>query len=82
MMLTLQGMRMRTEYMMECMRCDAIDATWKKFQDAAHTYYTNGYDNGETVKLIHELRTLGVGMDVITDEDLRIRDEVCYPEEV
>ena len=73
-MLTFQGMRMRTNYIMEQLRINAIDSTLKKFMSAAEAYYTNGYDNGETVKLIKELESLGANMDIVYDIDYDIRE--------
>lgn len=75
-MITLQGLRMKTEAMMEQMRRDAIDQTFEQFKAAARRYYTQGYDNGESVALIHELENLGANMDVVFDADLEIRDSV------
>ena len=71
-MLTFQGMRMRTEYMMEEIRRQAIDATMVKYREACRAYHTNGCDNGETVQLIHELEHLGVDPEIIWD----IEDEI------
>lgn len=76
-MRTLQGMRMRTECMMEAMRRNAIDDTFKKWREAVRSYYTNGYDNGETTKLYKELEMLGANTEVLVEEDLRIRNEIC-----
>lgn len=72
--MTIQGMRMKTEWMIEEMRRRAIDETMKQFVSAAHTYYSQGYDNGETVKLIHQLEDLGVDPEVIFDIDFAIRE--------
>ena len=72
--MTIQGMRMKTEWMMEEIRRRAIDETMKQFVSAAHTYYSQGYDNGETVKLIHQLEDLGVDPEVIFEIDFAIRE--------
>lgn len=75
-MFTLQDLQMKTECMMEQIRRNAIDATIKEFKQAAKRYYTDGYDNGETIKLVKELEELGVYMEVIFDIDWNIREEV------
>lgn len=75
--MTLQGLRMKTDWMMEEIRRAAIDDTFEKFKAAARKYYSEGCDNGETVKLIRELETLGANMEIVFDTDLSIRDEVC-----
>ncbi len=75
-MLGIQGMMLRTAYMMEQMKINAIADTFEKFKSAARNYYTQGYDNGETVKLIKELQELGADMDVVYDTDFEIRNEV------
>ena len=54
-MLTFQGMRERTNYMMEAMRERAIMDTYEKWKAATHHYYSQGYDNGETTKYYKEL---------------------------
>lgn len=76
-MMTLQGMRMRTAYMMEQMRIDAIEATLTKWKEALRKYYEVGYDNGETTKLYKELEKLGADAEQLIEIDLSIRDEVC-----
>lgn len=82
MMRTFQGMRMRTDWMMEQLRRQAIDETWKKWEAAAFNYYRQGYDNGESVKLIKELERLGANSEAIIDRDLEIRDEVELEKEL
>lgn len=59
-MFTIQGLQIKTEYMMEQIRRNAIDATIKEF----------------IVKLVKELEELGVYMEVIFDIDWNIREEV------
>ena len=75
-MMNLQTMRMRTEYMMETMRQNAIMDTFEKWKNAVREYYTNGYDNGETTKYYKELESLGANMEVLIDEEFKIREEV------
>ena len=75
-MFTLQDLQMKTECMMEQIRRNAIDTTIEEFKEAVKRYYTNGYDNGETIKLVKELEELGVYMEVIFDIDWNIREEV------
>ena len=48
---------------LEAMGYKACGSTW-----------TQGYDNGETVKLIHQLEDLGVDPEVIFDIDFAIRE--------
>lgn len=74
-MLTFQGMRERTNYMMEAMRECAIMDTYEKWKAATHHYYSQGYDNGETTKYYKELEKLGANMDVLFELDLEIRDK-------
>lgn len=74
-MLSFQEMRDRTNYMIEMIRRSAIDETVEQFKAAATKYYTDGYDNGETVKLIHELESLGVDSSVIFDIEWDIREQ-------
>ena len=78
-MFTLSTMSLKTNAMMEQIRLNAINYTIEQFKEAARNYYTNGYDNGETVKLIHELEELGVDDDYIFDLDWNIREE-CVKE--
>ena len=76
-MLTFQGMRMRTQMMMDIIHYQAVEETYRKWQAAVRNYYTQGYDNGETTKLYKELESLGVDMEKLFDEDFRIREEVA-----
>jgi hypothetical protein len=75
-MRTLQGMRMKTEYMMEQMRIDAINDTFEKFKEADKHYYETS-EGGEIVtKLFKELEELGADMVFVIETDLQIRDDV------
>lgn len=75
-MRTLQGMRMKTEYMMEQMRIDAINDTFEKFKEVDRHYYKTS-EGGEIVtKLFKELEELGANMEFVVETDLQIRDEV------
>ena len=76
-MMTLQGMRMRTNMMLAIIHEQAVEETYRKWQAATRTYYEQGYDNGETTKLYKELEELGVDMEKLFDEDFRIREEVA-----
>ena len=76
-MLTFQGMMMRTQMMMDIIHAQAVEETYRKWQDATRNYYEQGYDNGETTKLYKELENLGVDPDKLFDEDFRIREEVA-----
>ena len=75
--MTLQGLRMKTEYMMAVIRERAVEDALKKFKAAAEAYYRNGCDNGETVALIHKLEELGVDPEYIFELDFDIRDRVA-----
>ena len=75
-MLTLQGMRMRTDYMMELMRIDAINDTFEKFKNADRHYYETCEGGDEVTRLFKELENLGANIDYVIDTDLQIRDEV------
>lgn len=76
-MLTFQGMMMRTQMMMDIIHYNAVEDTFRKWQDATRTYYEQGYDNGETTRLYKELESLGVDPEKLFDEDFRIREEVA-----
>lgn len=75
-MMTLSAMRIKTEMMLEAIREQAIEETYRQWQDAVRNYYTQGYDNGETTKLYKELETLGADLDQLYDEDSKILEEV------
>lgn len=75
-MLSFQGMQMRTDYMIEQMRRDAIDLTHGKWVAAVENYYRNGCDNGESVRYYKELVNLGVSSEVLMDEEFDIRELV------
>lgn len=74
--LTLSTMVMRTNYMIEEIRRQAIETTWKQFKEADRRYYETCEGGREVTKLILELYGYGVDPDEITDVDLAIRDEV------
>lgn len=75
-MRTLQEMKMKTEYMMEQMRINAINDTLEKFKEVAKHYYETSEGGKEVTKLIKELEELGANMEYVTEIDLQIRDEV------
>ncbi len=75
-MFTLQGLRMKTDAMMEEIRRRAIDDTFEKFKVATRHYYETCEGGREVERLIHELEELGANMEAVIDEDLSIRDEV------
>ena len=62
--------------MMEKIREDAIIEIFEKWKDAVRNCYTNGYDNGETTKYYKELEKLDANMEILIDEEFKIRDEV------
>lgn len=73
-MFALDTMRRKTAYMMEALKYQAIEETFKKWEQATHSYYSIGYDNGETTKYYKELEDLGANMEALVDIDLEIRD--------
>ena len=75
-LITLQGMRQRTEWMMQEIQRQTVEETYAKWEEAARKYYRQGYDNGESVKLLKELESLGVDAEYLIERDLDIRDEV------
>lgn len=76
-MLTLMGLRMKTEAMMERIHRDAVAYTLDKFKVADRHYYETSEGGRLVTDLIHELEDkLGVDPAVIIDLDLAIRDEV------
>lgn len=75
-MMTLSRMAMRTNYMIEQMRINAINETFEQWKEATRKYYEQGYDNGETTRLYKELERLGMDMDVVFDTDYEIREEI------
>ena len=75
-MLTLQSMRMRTEYMLEQIRRDAIDATLEQFKAATRHYYETCEGGDKVTELYKELEKLGANMDAVFDIDWDIREEV------
>ena len=75
-MITLSEMSLKTQYMMEQMRLQAIEDTFNKYREALKNYYTQGYDNGESVKYYKELEELGVEFEVLFETDMEIRDSV------
>lgn len=76
-MLTIQGLRMKTQYMIERMHEDAVAYTLDKFKVADRHYYETGCGGRLVTDLIHELEDkLGVDPEYIVELDLAIRDEV------
>ena len=73
--MTLSQMALRTNYMMEQMRIDAINDSMKKWKEALHTYYSQGYDQRQTTKFYNELVRLGVDPDELFDIDFEIREQ-------
>lgn len=76
-MMTLQGMRMRTDYMIEQIRIRAIEDTFEKFKEADRKYYQTSEGGDNVTKLYKELEELGANMEKVIDADLQIRDETC-----
>ena len=75
-MYTLSAAVLRTNYMMEVMRYNAIEETWKQFEEADRKYYKTCEGGDRVTKLIHDLESYGVDYKDIIDRDLEIRDEV------
>lgn len=76
--MTMSRMAMKTSWMMEEMRRNAINETFETYKKLIRDYYTNGYDvtGGELDKTIRELEELGANMDVVLETEFQIRDEV------
>lgn len=76
--MTMSIMAMKTAWMMEEMRRNAIDETFKTYKRLIRDYYINGYDasEGELDKTIRELERLGANMDVVLDTEFEIREEL------
>lgn len=76
--MTMSRMAMKTAWMMEEMRRNAIDETFETFKRLVRDYYINGYDatGGELDKTIRELERLGANMDVVIDTEFEIREEL------
>ena len=74
--MTFQAMRMKTDWMMEQMRRAAIDSVFEKFKAADRHYYETCEGGDEVTRLYRELEELGANIDVVVEEDLKIRDEV------
>ena len=76
--MTMSRMAMKTAWMMEEMRRNAIDTTFETYKRLIRDYYINGYDasEGELDKTIRELERLGANMDVILDTEFEIREEL------
>ena len=75
-MYTLSAMSMKTNWMIEQIRRNSIDATFEAFKKAARHYYETCEGGQEVTRLVHELEELGANMEVVIDTDLEIRDEV------
>lgn len=75
-MYTLSEMSLKTEWMMEQIRRNAIDTTFEEFKKASKHYYETCEGGQEVTRLYHELEELGANMDVVVDVDMEIRDEV------
>lgn len=75
-MMSLSQMALKTNYMMEQMRLDALNNTMKKWKGALMHYYTQGYDNGESTKLYNELIKFGANPEKLFDIDFDIRESV------
>ena len=76
--MTMSRMAMKTAWMMEEMRRNAIDTTFETYKRLIRDYYINGYDasEGELDKTIRELERLGANMDVLLDTEFEIREEL------
>lgn len=76
-MLTLQGLRMKTEYMMEEIRQRAVAASLEKLRTALRRYYETCEGGDECTRLIRELEDdLGVDPEEIFEIDWQIREQV------
>lgn len=75
-MRTLQGLRMKTEYITEQIRIDAINDTFERFKEADRHYYETSEGGENVTNLFKELEELGANMEFVVETDLQIRDEV------
>jgi len=66
----------RTNYIIEQIRLNALQDTMKKWKGALMHYYTQGYDNGESTKLYNELIKFGADPEKLFDIDFDIRESV------
>lgn len=73
---TIQGLRMKSEYMMEKIRQSAVLETFEQFKKADEHYYRTSEGGAEVTRLIKELENLGANMEIVTDTDLEIRDKI------
>ena len=76
-MMTLSSMIIKTNWMMEQIRINALNDTLTKWKEALKNYYSVGYDNGETTKFYNELIALGADPDELFDIDFNIREKYC-----
>lgn len=77
-MLTIQGLRMKTEYMMEEIRRRAVADSVEKLRAALRRYYTTCEGGDECTRLIREMEDdLGVDPEEIFEIDWQIREQVA-----
>ena len=72
----LSAMNLKTEWMLEQLRLQALSETLEKYDQALRRYYRTCEGGDECTRLFHELEELGADMDVVVDLDLEIRDEI------
>lgn len=68
--------KMKTAYMIQVIRENAIAETYAAWERATRHYYKTCDGGDECTKLYHELEELGIDMEQVVDRDLEIRDEV------
>jgi len=67
---------MKTEWMMQELQRQAIAETLPKWEEAIRTYYRQGYDNGESVKLYKDLESMGADPEDLINREFEIREEI------
>ena len=77
--MTLSSMSLKTEWMIEQLRLQALQKTFNEYEEALRIYYRTCDGGDRCTKLYHELEELGADMEAVIDLDLEIRDEI-WPE--
>lgn len=78
-MMTLSTMSLKTGWMIEQIRLQALQKTLSEYEAALRNYYRTCEGGDKCTKLYHELEELGADMEAVIDLDLEIRDEI-WPE--
>lgn len=78
-MMTLSAMSIKTDWMIEQLRLQALSETLEKYDQALRRYYRTCEGGDECTRLYRELEELGADNELLVDLDLEIRDEI-WPE--